>query len=174
MAKKASIFLIGPSGAGKSTIGQELAKTLKMKFYDTDQVIEDSTGVSISWIYDVEGEEGFHKRQTKVLKDLVEKPNIVLATGGDVVLLDENRNLLAARGLVVYLTASVDQQLERTQRKDHRPLLQVDDVAGKLKEMKSERQPMYESIADVMFPTEGHSVRSITKKILQYLEEQGY
>lgn len=174
MAKKASIFLIGPSGAGKSTIGQELSKTLKMAFYDTDQVIEESTGVSISWIYDVEGEAGFHKRQTSVLKELVEKSNIVLATGGDVVLTAENRRLLAARGLVVYLTASVDQQLERTQRKDHRPLLQVDDVAGKLKEMKLERQPMYEEIADVMFPTEGNSVRSITKKILQYLEEQGY
>ncbi|PIQ43071.1 MAG: shikimate kinase AroK [Gammaproteobacteria bacterium CG11_big_fil_rev_8_21_14_0_20_46_22] len=174
MRNKASIFLVGPSGAGKSTIGLELAEALKMEFYDTDQVIESRTGVSISWIYDVEGEEGFHKRQTEVLRELVEKPNCVLATGGDVVLKTENRNLLAGRGLVVYLTASIDQQLERTQRKDHRPLLQVDDVEGKLEEMKADREPLYEEIADVTFDTAGHSVRAVTRKIMQHLEEQGY
>lgn len=174
MRNKASIFLVGPSGAGKSTIGLELAEALKMEFYDTDQVIESRTGVSISWIYDVEGEEGFHKRQTEVLRELVEKPNCVLATGGDVVLKAENRNLLAGRGLVVYLTASIDQQLERTQRKDHRPLLQVDDVEGKLEEMKADREPLYEEIADVTFDTAGHSVRAVTRKIMQHLEEQGY
>lgn len=174
MSRKPSIFLIGPSGAGKSTVGHELADILKMTFYDTDQVIEDRTGVSISWIYDVEGEDGFHKRQTAVLRELVEKPGIVLATGGDIVLVPENRNLLAGRGLVVYLTASIDQQLERTQRKDHRPLLQVDDVESRLAEMKEDREPLYEEIADITFDTEGNSVRHITKKILAHLEEQGY
>jgi len=175
MAKsKPSIFLIGPSGAGKSTVGEALAKALKMTFIDTDRVIEEKTGVSISWIYDVEGEAGFHKRQTDILKLLVEEPGVVLATGGEVILAPENRKLLGARGLVVYLKASVDQQLLRTQRKDHRPLLQVDDVEQKLVEMKDERQPLYEEIADISFDTEGYSVRHVTREIVRYLEAQGY
>jgi len=174
VSKLPSIFLIGPSGAGKSTVGQELASKLKLKFYDTDQVIEQRTGVSISWIYDVEGEAGFHRRQTEVLKELVEKPGIVLATGADIILSPENRNLLAARGLVIYLSVPLDQQIGRTQRKEHRPLLQVEDVESTLKEMNDERVPLYESIADIQFSTEGFSIRNVLKSIVDYLHEQGY
>ena len=174
MSKLPSIFLIGPAGAGKSTVGQELAKELKMHFYDTDTTIEKRTGVNISWIYDVEGEDGFRKREHSILTELVEKTDIILATGGDIVLLAENRALLAAKGLVVYLKTTVDEQLERTRRKDHRPLLQVDDVESRLNEMKIERTPLYEEIADVTFQTDSKSVKAVSKQIFKYLRYKGY
>ena len=174
MSKLPSIFLIGPAGAGKSTVGQELAKSLKMQFYDTDSTIERRAGVNISWIYDVEGEKGFRQREYAILAELAEKTNIILATGGDIVLLPESRVLLAAKGLVVYLKTTVDEQMERTRRKDHRPLLQVDDLEGRLHEMREERLPLYEEIADVTFNTDGKSVKAVSKQIYEHLREKGY
>lgn len=172
--KLPNIFLIGPSGAGKSTVGQELATVLKMDFYDSDRVIEEKAGVSISWIFDVEGENGFRKREIKVLQELTELPNVVIATGGGAILQPENRTMLAARGLVIYLKATVDQQLERIHRKDHRPLLQVKNVEEKLLEMREERQPLYEDIADVTFNTDSHSIKILVKEICDYLVSNGY
>jgi len=94
-------------GAGKSTIGRALANVLKFGFYDTDNVIESRAGVDISWIFDLEGEKGFRVREQRVLEELVEKNNIVLATGGGAVTIAENRAVLAARGTVVYLRTSL-------------------------------------------------------------------
>ena len=82
IVKVHNIFLIGPMGAGKSTIGRTLAKELKLEFYDSDEVIEERTGANISWIFDVEGAEGFRRREQKVIDELTQKNNIVLATGG--------------------------------------------------------------------------------------------
>lgn len=174
MSKLPSLFLVGPEGAGKSTVGIEISDLLKIPFYDTDAVIEQRTGVSISWIYDVEGEAGFRQREHKVIAEFAEKPNIILATGGGAVLTLENRTLLAAKGLVIYLKATVEQQLIRTKRKEHRPLLRVDDVEGRLQEMKSARERYYEEIADLTFTTEGNSIKSIAKEICAILRERGY
>ena len=168
-----NVFLVGPSGAGKSTVGQELANMLKIDFYDSDRVIEERAGVSISWIFDVEGEEGFRKRETKVLQDLTELSNIVMATGGGAILQPENRLLLSARGFVVYLKATIEQQLERIHRKDHRPLLQVVNVEETLYAMKEERQPLYEEIADISFDTDSQSVKIVVKEIYEYLITHG-
>lgn len=169
-----NIFLVGPSGAGKSTVGQELSQLLNMEFYDTDRVIEQRAGVSISWIFDVEGEMGFRKREYKAVQELTQMSGIVLATGGGSILQPENRTLLAARGLVVYLKATVDQQLDRIHRKDHRPLLQVVNVEETLLEMRQEREPLYEEIADVVFDTDSQSVKIVVKAIYDYLVENGY
>lgn len=169
-----NLFLVGPSGAGKSTVGQELSVLLKMDFYDSDRVIEDRAGVSISWIFDVEGELGFRKREHKAIQALSEMSNIILATGGGSILQPENRTLLASRGLVIYLKATVDQQLERIHRKDHRPLLKVANVEETLLTMRQERQPLYEEIADVTFDTDSQSVKVVVKAIYDYLVEHGY
>lgn len=175
MSKKLpSIFLVGPSGAGKSTIGQELASLLKMDFYDSDQVIEERAGVSISWIFDVEGEEGFRKREMKIIQELTDLPNIILATGGGAILTPENRTVLAAKGLVIYLKASVEQQLERIHRTEHRPLLKVPDREAILRDMKDVREPLYEEIADIAFSTESQSVKAISREIHEYLLSKGY
>ncbi|MGL4455841.1 MAG: shikimate kinase AroK, partial [Plesiomonas sp.] len=116
MAEKRNIFLIGPMGAGKSTIGRYLAQMLNMEFFDSDQEIERRTGADISWVFDVEGEEGFRVREEKVINDLTEKQGIVLATGGGSIQSRETRNRLSARGVVVYLETTIEKQLARTQR----------------------------------------------------------
>ena len=113
MAEKRNIFLIGPMGAGKSTIGRELADRLHLEFFDSDQEIERRTGADIAWVFDLEGEEGFRKREETVIEDLSEKQGIVLATGGGSVISDQVRNRLSARGIVVYLETIIDKQVAR-------------------------------------------------------------
>src|SRR3990167_5637819 len=149
IVKVRNIFLIGPMGAGKSTIGRALAKELKLEFYDSDEVIEQRAGANIAWIFDIEGEEGFRLREQKVIDELSQKTNIVLATGGGAVMTPENRNVLAARGTVIYLKTSIQQQHERTKRDTKRPLLRTDNLEARLKELDQERAPYYDELADV-------------------------
>jgi shikimate kinase len=165
------IFLVGPAGAGKSTIGSELATRLGMKFIDTDREVESRCGVSLSWIYDVEGEAGFRRRETQALTELVKEPNTVLATGGDIVICPENRKLLSSNGFVVYLATSLGDQLERTRSKEHRPKLQVENLEDRLVELREELLPLYEDIADVSFDTQDKSVRYVAKLICQHLAD---
>ena len=108
MAEKRNIFLIGPMGAGKSTIGRQLAQQLNMDFIDSDSVIEDRAGADISWIFDLEGEEGFRKREERIINELTQLQGIVLSTGGGAVMSKESRNYLSARGIVIYLETTVD------------------------------------------------------------------
>lgn len=169
IVKVRNIFLIGPMGAGKSTIGRTLAKELKLEFYDTDEVIEQRTGADISWIFDVEGEEGFRKREQKVVEELTQKSNIVLATGGGVIMTPENRNALAARGTVIYLKTSLQQQFERTKRDTKRPLLQTDDLEGRLETLRDEREPFYEELADISFETDKLTVKAVANNIIKYI-----
>lgn len=140
MVKFHNIFLIGPMGAGKSTIGRTVAKELKLDFFDSDLEIEERTGADLSWIYDLEGEDGFRKREIDVIDELTHKSNIVLATGGGVVDSKENRIALAGRGTVIYLCTSLEQQYERTKRDTKRPQLQkTDDLKKRLVELWNER-----------------------------------
>jgi shikimate kinase len=111
-----NLFLIGPMGAGKSAVGRQLARMLHLEFFDSDMEIESRTGVDIPFIFEKEGEAGFRQREARVIDDLSRKDGIVLATGGGVIMDPQNRNHLGARGFVVYLHTSVDQQLSRTRR----------------------------------------------------------
>lgn len=169
IVKVRNIFLIGPMGAGKSTIGRALAKELKLEFYDTDEVIEQRTGATISWIFDVEGEEGFRRREQKIVEELTQKNNIVLATGGGVVITPENRVALAGRGTVIYLRTSLAQQFERTKRDTKRPLLQTPNLTDRLEVLRDEREPFYEELADVSFETDKLTVKAVANKIIKYL-----
>jgi len=102
LKSSSNIFLIGPMGTGKSTVGRKLAKKSSQQFYDCDGEIENRTGASINLIFEIEGEEGFRKRETRLLDELTLMSNIVLATGGGAVLDKENRTRLSARGFVIY------------------------------------------------------------------------
>lgn len=172
MARIQNIFLIGPMGAGKSTIGRAIAKELKLDFYDTDQEIEARTGADITWIFDIEGEEGFRKREASVIDDLSQRQNIVLATGGGAIVTPENRVALAARGTVIYLKTSLDSQYERTRHDEKRPLLQTDDVWERLNDLWNEREPLYREIADISFETDGLSVKLVANDIVKYLRDE--
>jgi shikimate kinase len=171
MANKSNIFLIGPMGAGKTTVGKRLAETRGMEFVDSDQEIEARTGVDISYIFEKEGEAGFRKRERGVIAELSGRQNIVLATGGGAVLEPENRQVLSARGFVVYLHAGVEQQLARTARTENRPLLQnAVDRRDVLEQLFATRDPLYREIADLILQTDGRNARILARDIEDHLE----
>ena len=165
-----NIFLIGPMGAGKSTIGRILADELNCVFYDSDKVIEERSGANIPWIFDVEGEQGFRDRETLIVDQLTQLENVVIATGGGVVSRLENRKNLMSRGVVVFLHASVEQQLARTGCDRNRPLLQNDHPGEVLQKLFSEREPLYVSCADIIIKTDKRHPRWVVKEILRQLK----
>ena len=166
MAEKRNVFLVGPMGAGKSTIGRHLADELHLEFFDSDQEIERRTGADIAWIFDLEGEEGFRKREETIIHDLTDKQGIVLATGGGSIVSKEVRNRLSARGIVVYLQTTIDKQVARTQRDKRRPLLQNDDPESVLRALGDERNPLYEEVADYVIETDEQSARAVANQII--------
>ncbi|VAY02493.1 Shikimate kinase 1 [Arsenophonus endosymbiont of Aleurodicus dispersus] len=170
MAEKRNIFLIGPMGAGKSTIGRQLSQQLSMEFFDSDQEIERRTGADVSWVFDLEGEEGFREREEKIINELTEKKGIVLATGGGSIKSKETRNRLSARGLVVYLATTIEKQMARTQRDKKRPLLQLDHTGSEvLEKLANERNPLYEKIADMTINTDDKSAKMVANQIIELL-----
>ena len=171
MNKHNKIFLVGPMGAGKTTIGKQLAEALSVDFIDSDHQIESRTGVTIPHIFDVEGEEGFRRREEAIIDELTQKQNIVLATGGGAVIRKANRQHLKSRGIVIYLHASIDQLLERTSRDKNRPLLQTEDPRAKLEELMATREPLYREVADIVVDTEQQPVAKVVKQITQKLQQ---
>ncbi len=158
-------------GAGKSTVGRQLASRLSFAFMDTDHRIEQRTGADIPWIFDVEGEAGFRLRETSVLEELLGVERYVVATGGGIVEREGNIALLAQLGLVIYLTASVDQLFARTGKDKKRPLLQVPDPKAKILALIEHRDPLYRQAADLVLDTEGKNSQWVVNKILQHLDE---
>jgi shikimate kinase len=169
MKKPQNIFLIGPMGAGKSAVGRQIARMLHMSFMDSDDEIEARTGVDIPFIFEKEGEEGFRKREAKVIDDLSRMDSIVLATGGGAIVDPQNRSHLGARGFVVYLHTTVDQQLARTQKGRERPLLENGDRRQILDELMVERDALYREIADLTVETDGRKVKAVAAEILDRL-----
>ena len=158
-------------GAGKSAVGRQLARMLHMDFVDSDEEIESRTGVDIPFIFEKEGEEGFRKREATVIDDLSRREGVVLATGGGAVIDPQNRNRLGARGIVVYLLTSVQQQLTRTQRGRQRPLLEKGDRDRReiLEDLMAVRDPLYREIADMTVETDGRKVRAVADEIMDRL-----
>lgn len=165
-----SIFLIGPMGAGKSAVGRKLADELQMQFVDSDEVIEQRTGVDIPYIFEREGEHGFRVRERHAIDELTQLPNTILATGGGAVQDPANREHLAGRGRVVYLHASVDQQLKRTRTGRERPMLRGGEPREILEALMAVRDPQYREIADVVIETDGRRVTAVTREIRRRLE----
>lgn len=158
-------------GAGKTTVGKRLAELRGLEFVDSDNEIEERTGVDIALIFEKEGEEGFRRREKLVIAELAQRAQIVLATGGGAVLDPENRQWLSARGLVVYLHASVDQQLNRTARTDNRPLLRgVEDRREVLQRLFDQRDPLYREIADLVVQTDGRNARLLAREIEDHID----
>lgn len=158
-------------GAGKSTIGRLLSEELGLPFIDSDKEIEDRSGANIPWIFDLEGEAGFRERESQVIADLLGEPAKVLATGGGAVLRKENRTLLKQAGYVVYLKASVEQQLIRTAKDKNRPLLQRDDPEAILRSLALERNPLYEATAHLTVDTNGLSPKAVVRDIIRHLKQ---
>lgn len=165
MKQPQNLFLVGPMGAGKSAVGRQLARLLHLDFVDSDEEIENRTGVDIPFIFEKEGEAGFRKREVKVIDDLSKRQGVVLATGGGAVLDAENRSRLGARGYVIYLHTTVQQQLDRTERGRNRPLLENGDREKVLEGLMEARDPLYREISDLIIETDGRRVKEVAAEI---------
>ena len=152
-------------GAGKPAVGRQLARLMRMDFVDSDDEIEHRTGVDIPFIFEKEGEEGFRKREAKIIEELSVRQGIVLATGGGAVMDSRNRSYLGARGFVIYLHTTVEQQLVRTKRGRNRPLLDNKDRKAVIAELMEIRDPLYREISDLIVKTDGRLVREVATEI---------
>jgi len=167
--RSGNIFLVGMMGAGKTTVGRLLAHFLGKTFYDSDREIQKRTGVGIPVIFEIEGEEGFRKRETDMLAELAKMENIVLATGGGAVLSMENRRLLEQRGIVIYLRAAVEDLWRRTRQDQNRPLLRAPDPRKKLTELYGQRDPLYRDTAHIIVESGKRSARHLAQLLAQQL-----
>ena len=157
-------------GAGKSTVGRRLAKKLGAQFYDSDKVIEEKTGVDIPTVFEYEGESGFRLREEKVINELCQLENIVLATGGGAVLSEVTRKLIASKGTVFFLSATVETLLNRTSSDSNRPLLKNVNPSQAFDELLRQREPLYQKVADHVIVTDYHTTNWTVNQILKYLD----
>jgi shikimate kinase len=164
-----SLILVGPMGAGKSTLGRHLSQILDYPFFDSDRVIEEKTGADIPWIFDMEGEAGFRRREQEAIDELTRQDGIVLATGGGVVVTPANRDMLHERGCVVYLWTPVDVQLARTRNDKNRPLLQTADPRARLEALFAERDPLYRQVSHHLVSTASGNLKKVADDVLACL-----
>ena len=167
MDENKNIILVGLMGSGKTTIGKQLSKSLERKFLDTDHAIEEKTGVDVSTIFELEGEEGFRSREHNFLKDLKGSQKLVIATGGGIVISIKNRDLLKKLGCVVYLRSNIKDLVSRLKDDKTRPLIQNVNLSQKINDLFNERDPLYSSVANYIIETKNKKINDIKKEILE-------
>jgi len=167
-----NIFLIGPMGAGKTTIGKNISKMSALLFFDSDHELQKSTGVSLDWLVTIEKESGLRNREHNILKKLVQKQGIILATGGGTILRQENRTLLMENGLIIYLKTSIKSQKNRTRHsKENRPALNnTDDLDQTFTQLAQEREKIYLTMCHLSYDTTTSSAQNVSNKIIKYLK----
>lgn len=163
------VILVGMMGAGKTTVGRRLAARSGRRFIDTDRVLEERCGVSISTIFELEGESGFRRRERALLAELTSSSGTVLATGGGAVLDEENRTLLRGSGFVVYLKASAADLWLRLRRDRTRPLLQTPDPRAQIERLLVERDPLYQSVAHLVVQSSRQPIDELVLHIIGLL-----
>jgi Shikimate kinase len=169
MDSELNLFLVGPMGVGKTTIGKLISKRLGRSFVDLDDEIESRAGACIPWIFDVEGEEGFRRRESELLREFALRKGLVISTGGGIVLKPENRVLLKSSGCVIFLNASAEQLHRRTMNDKKRPLLQVEDRLAAIHNIKTARDPFYREVANIVIDVGNRSSRQVTDTLLKLI-----
>jgi len=159
-------------GAGKSSVGKIISRNLKMNFYDLDDEIEKRNGIAISEIFEKHGESDFRDIETETLKEIAQKSRQVVSTGGGIVLRDENWDVLNGNGITVYLRAPVDELWSRIKKDINnetlRPLLNVKNPLGKMKELLSERRALYEK-AHIIIDTDNVTPENVAEIVIEKL-----
>jgi shikimate kinase len=168
---RGNLFLVGLPGAGKSTLGRQLARRLGKSFVDADAELERKLGVTIPTIFEIEGEASFRDREETVLAEVATHSNIVLATGGGVVIRPANRERLKANGTVVYLHALPETLRERTRRSRHRPLLNAADPVARLIELYSLRDPLYREVATMVIESNRDEIAHFSRQLESALQD---
>ena len=158
-------YLVGLPGAGKSTLGRQLARRLNKAFVDADAELERKLGVTIPTIFEIEGEASFRDREEAVLLDLTALSNVVLATGGGVVIRPANRERLKQNGTVIYLHAMPEMLRERTRRSRHRPLLNAADPIARLAELYAARDALYREVASVVIESNRDQISQLSRQL---------
>lgn len=169
---KQNIYLVGLMGAGKSTVGKQLARRLRLNFYDSDRVIVEKTGVPIATIFEIEGEEGFRDRETQVLEELSQYSGCVIATGGGSLMRPENVEIIKQNGQLVYLRASAEKLYARIKHDKARPLMQTDNPLQTLRDLLSGREPTYLSASDIVIRTANQKVGVVLHRIEQAIKKE--
>lgn len=170
MSKRDNLYLVGLMGAGKTTVGRLLARHYGCAFYDSDHEIEARTGVKIPVIFEIEGETGFRKREEAAIAELTSLSGIVLATGGGVVLSAANRDRLKENGVVIYLRGTPEHLHERTRHDRNRPLLQTENPLARLRQLFSQRDPLYREVADIVMDTGRQGVAGMARVLYGKLD----
>lgn len=161
-----NVILIGFMGAGKTSVGNYLASQMGKQLLDTDALIEQEAGMSISDMFAIQGEAAFRRIETAVLKELLaETDHRIISVGGGLPLLAQNRELLKALGTVVFLRVGKKTVLERLAGDTTRPLLQGDDVEDKVKELLAYRNPIYEEAAHVTIDVDGKTIQTVAEEV---------
>lgn len=172
-SSSALIACVGLPGSGKSTVGRQLARRLGMRFVDSDHVIEQRIGCSIREFFEREGEAPFRDLEAQVIDELTRAHSGVLSTGGGTVLRPANRQVLHERATVVYLHSPPDEVFKRLRHDQNRPLLQVADPLGRLRELYQARDALYREAAHFVIETGRPSVPGLVNMILMQLELAG-
>ena len=170
---RGNIFLVGMMGAGKTTLGRALAQRLERRFIDTDKILVDRTGVPVATIFEIEGEEGFRRRESQVIAEFLEGGDCVVATGGGAVLAEENRRMMREHGVVVYLRARAESLWERTRHDTTRPLLATPDPKATIADLLQKRDPLYREAAHVIVETGAQSAATVVNRVIAALEKHG-
>ena len=168
---RGNIFLVGMMGAGKTTLGRALAQRLRLRFVDTDKVLVDRTGVPVATIFEIEGEDGFRRRETAILAEFSTGEGCVVATGGGAVLAEENRRIMREHGTVVYLRARIESLWERTRHDTTRPLLATPNPRATLAQLLEERDPLYREAAHVIVETGSQSASTVVNRVVAALDK---
>lgn len=164
-----NIFLVGMMGAGKTTVGRALAQRLKREFVDTDRELVARTGVPVATVFEIEGEAGFRRRESAVLEEICARDDCVVATGGGIVLAEENRLAMRRSGTVVYLRARLESLWERTRHDTTRPLLATPDPRGTLARLLEEREPLYRAAAHLVVESGAQSASTLANRVVAAL-----
>ncbi len=163
-----NIILVGFMGSGKTVVGKALAEDLDLDYVDSDDVIELEEKRKISEIFAVSGEPYFRKVEKEVIKKLSLGDKQVIATGGGVMVDEENRKNLKQKGKIVYLKTSPDSIWQRVRNETHRPLLKVENPKTRIKDLLDKREPYYQK-ADIIIDTSALSVKEVVEEIKRKL-----